>query len=146
MLYNLKDVNDRDTFRGAVNEFYSKQCIVELKKYYPKRSNSQNSYLHLILNYWGSYYGCNAEYVKQEIFKKICNREIFTAEGIDKFGRSYEYMRSSADLSTAEMTVAIERFRNWSVQQDPPLYIPSPEERDLHIGMINEIEKVKQYL
>ena len=54
-------------------------------------------------------------------------------------------LRSSASLDSAEMTTAIERFRDWSVQT-AGIYIPSAEERDLITKMEIDIERNKTYL
>ncbi|MEC4049303.1 hypothetical protein OX284_007660, partial [Flavobacterium sp. SUN046] len=47
--------------------FLSKGKTFELKEKKPKRSISQNNYLHLILSWYALEYGETLEYVKQEV-------------------------------------------------------------------------------
>ena len=54
-----------------------------------------------------------------------------------------EKRRSSKDLNTAEMTLTIERFRNWAATKG--YYLPAPdEERNLQLAEI-EIERNNEY-
>lgn len=113
--------------------------IIEKK---PKRSLSQNNYLHLILSFFALEYGETLEYVKQEIFKKQVNREIFKTEYINpKTGEVREAWRSTGSLDTKEMTLAIDRFRNFS-SKEAGIYLPAPED----MVYLNEIEReIKKY-
>jgi|SRR5690606_31698207 len=113
--------------------------IIEKK---PKRSLSQNNYLHLILSFFALEYGETLEYVKQEIFKKQVNREIFKTEYINpKTGEVREAWRSTSSLDTKEMTLAIDRFRNFS-SKEAGIYLPAPED----MVYLNEIEReIKKY-
>ena len=60
-------------------------------------------------------------------------------------GEQRKVMRSSSDLTTEEMTIAIERFRNWSADK-AGIYIPSPEEHRLVQQMEIEVQRAKLYL
>ena len=67
-------------------------------------------------------------YVKEQIYKRLVNRDVFVREIEDKFAGRIMYLRSSADLSKEEMTLTIERFRNWS-SQEAGIYLPSADEQ-----------------
>ena len=82
--------------------------------------------------------------MKCDLFKRKINPEIFIRERENKRGEKVKYLRSSADLSTAEMTTAIERFRNYSASV-AGLYIPSPNENQFLQYVEQEIEKYKEY-
>ena len=74
-------------------------------------------------------YGCSEDYAKSEYFKKGVNKDIFEVIKISKKSkREFTDYRSTADLDSAEMTIAIDRFRNWSGQND--IYLPAPNERE----------------
>lgn len=60
-------------------------------------------------------------------------------------GEMRKTFRSSSDLDTAEMTTAIERFRNWAADV-AGVYIPSPEEHRLVEQMEIEVQRAKLYL
>ena len=91
-------------------------------------------------------FGEKLEFVKQVVFKKQANKEIFLVEFTDSETReSYTYLRSSADLDQGEFNTSIERFRNLSAERG--LYIPTGEEYLTHRFQIDrEIERNKLYL
>lgn len=57
---------------------------------------------------------------------------------------TYTDIRSSADLSTAEMSTAIDRFRNYSA--DNGLYLPQPNELVYLQEIEKELETLKEHL
>lgn len=121
------------------------QKVFEIKEKRKIRSISQNRYLHLILGWFGLEYGYSLEEVKQHIFKEQVNSDLFydgEKEGVVTIHR----WRSTATLKSDEMTLAIDRFRDFSSKQG--CYLPEPSD----IGAINEMERQlsknssKQYL
>ena len=119
--------------------------IVELTEKKPRRCNQQNAYLHVILGYFAMETGNTLEWVKQQYFKKLVNADIFIREQEDKWLGRMKVLRSSADLDSAEMTTAIDRFRNWS-SSEAGIYLPSANEEDMLSLMEIEISRYKQYL
>lgn len=144
-LYNLKNVYDRKKFKEACNQMVLNNEYVELKKKKTQRSLAQNSYLHCLLGYFASEFGYTLEEVKFDIFKKICNRDIFERKRINRRGQEITYIRSSTELDKAEMTTAIERFRNYSSAQCG-LYLPSPNEGEMLFFAQQQIEQCKDYM
>lgn len=144
-LYNLKNVYDRKKFKEACNQMVLNNEYVELKKKKTQRSLAQNSYLHCLLGYFASEFGYTLEEVKFDIFKKICNRDIFERKRINRRGQQITYIRSSTELDKAEMTTAIERFRNYSSAQCG-LYLPSPNEGEMLFFAQQQIEQCKDYM
>ena len=145
MIYNLTNEYEVPKFKEKVAKLLSEQATVELKKIYPKRSIAQNNYLHLLLGYFGSEYGLSIEEVKLDIFKRTCNPDLFKRSGTNKKGLRIEFLRSTAELSTAEMTTAIERFRNWS-SAVAGIYLPSANEQEFLIHIRQVIEENKEYI
>lgn len=145
MIFNLNNPYEVQNFKDYVNRLFKQGGMVEVKKKSPKRSLSQNSYLHLILGYFGSQYGVSIDEAKCDYFKRTCNKEIFEREGANKRGQTIKYLRSSADLTTAEMTLAIERFRNWSASV-AGIYLPSPNEQSFLAYCEQEIEREREFL
>lgn len=85
------------------------------------------------------------DWVKKEYYKKLVNPQTFIREKEDRFTGKTKYLRSSADLDTTEMTLTIDRFRNWSASQ-VGVYLPAPdEERLLQLAEI-EIERNKEFI
>lgn len=126
------------------NALVKKGCIVELTEKKPQRTSKQNRYLHSILAYFGLEVGETAEYVKENYFKLLCNKDIFVREVDDKYCGKIRILRSSSELDTMEMTTAIERYRNWCASEG--VYIPSAEEHLMVQQMEMEIERNKVYL
>lgn len=87
---------------------------VELKKYYPPRSNKQRKFLHFLLNYFAHSYGCSVTEAKECYLKQIACRDMFEVEKQDKNGREIHYFRSTEDLNTAEYASVIRNFIEWS--------------------------------
>jgi hypothetical protein len=137
MIYNTTNPLHRNQLIEKVKYYIQKGKEVELKVKHPKRSISQNAYLHLILTWFALEYGDTVDYVKQDLFKKQVNRQIFETEFVNKkTGECRQDWRSTASLSTAEMTLAIERFRNYA-SIEAGIYLPEPED----IVSIAELER-----
>lgn len=146
MLYDLQNELHAENFKKRVNALFLKKCIVELTEKKPQRTLKQNSYLHAALGFFGMQFGYTIEEVKMWYFKDTCNKELFVRHKTDTItGEQRKYLRSSAELTTEEMTVAIERFRNWSADV-AGVYIPSPDEHRLVEQMEIEVMRGRMYL
>lgn len=149
-LFNLHNEYERHQFKAYCNKVYE-ECIksplglVEVKKKHRQRSLSQNAYLHVCLGYYASEFGLTLEEVKFDVFKKKCNPDIFKKHRKNKRGIEVEYIRSSRDLDTLEMTTAIERFRNYS-SAVAGLYIPAPNETEALFAAQQQMEKYEEYM
>lgn len=145
MIYNLSTENDKQRFKDKVNKLYSEQKIVELKEKKPIRSVKQNAYLHLIITWFAIENACELEWVKQKYFKELCNKEIFVTTKLDPYtGQEETHLKSSSEITTEEMTTAIQRFRNWSSQNGT--YLPEPEDVEFLTHIQIESQKYKEYL
>lgn len=144
MLYDLSNTLQCESFKVKAEALAKKGGIVELTEKKQQRTSAQNRYLHSILAYFGLEVGETAEYVKKNYFKILCNKDLFIREVDDKYLGKIKVLRSSADLDTAEMTTAIERYRNWCASEG--VYIPSAEEHLLVQQMEIEISRNRMYL
>lgn len=144
-LYNLNNPYDLKKFKEKCNDMVRKKAYVELKSKLTQRTLAQNSYLHVLLGYFGSEFGMTLEQVKHDIFKKICNKDIFVRKRKCKRGFEVEYIRSTTELDKGEMTTAIERFRNYS-SAECGLYLPQPNEQDALFYAQQQMDAMKDYL
>lgn len=144
-LYDLSNPLHAQNFRLRSDALLRKQCVVELTEKKPQRTTQQNRYLHAALGYFGALTGNTLDYVKRYYFKAHCNPDLFIIEKNDPLLGIVRTLRSSADLTTEEMTLAIERFRNWAAQ-DAEIYIPSPDEHRLVQMMEVEVSRARLYL
>ena len=145
MIYNLSSPLDKANFLLRAKKLAESGVIVDLTEKKPKRSLPQNKYLHVILAYFGTQTGNTLEWVKQQYYKKLVNPDLFIREKEDKYLGRIKVLRSSADLDMAEMSLSIDRFRNWSAQE-AGVYIPAADEAILIQHMEIEIERNKEFL
>ncbi len=127
MLYDLKKSTDCQRARRRFEDLVEEETVIELKKKV-KRSTSQNSYLHLILGWFAIETGYTLDEAKQ-IYKDL-NPRIYRYE---KNGKAFT--RSSSDLSTTEMGLTIDRFRDYS-SIEAGIYLPEPSD----LAFLTEIE------
>lgn len=140
MIYNLDTTLDRERLKKRITALYAARKVVEVTEVKPKRSNAQNRYLHLILGEFAMQTGNTLDYVKENYFKRLCNAETFVSRQLDRYAGTVEVLKSSAELTTAELTTAIERFRNWA-SAEAAIYLPAPNDYD----WLAEVEREMQY-
>jgi hypothetical protein len=109
-----------------------KKPVIEIVKVSPKRSLNQNSYLHLLLGYFGLHFGYTIEETKQ-VYKQV-SRDIYTYKKNDTI-----FIRSSADLTTEEMAKTIDAFMKVSAENGCELP-PATDEAWLR-SVSNQIER-----
>lgn len=144
MLYDLKNPLDRERFKRRCNALFKKQCVVELSEKV-KRSSQQNRYLHLLLGYLAMETGNSLDYAKEVFYKRSANREIFVREKEDELIGRTEYLRSSADLTTEEFSMSIDRLRDWS-SQTAGIYLPSPSEEEFLASIEYEMSRQQRWI
>lgn len=141
MIYNPNKEIDVQNAMSKIKWFISNHKLFELKEKRRKRTVAQNSYLHLILSWFGLQTGYTLQEVKQDIFKKHVNPELFYEGDYNGGIVQIDRWRSTADLDTKELTLAIDRFRDFS-SREVGIYLPEP--KDLAMLQDMEIELSKQ--
>lgn len=144
-LYDTSNPLDKANFVLRAKKLAESGKIVELAEKKPKRSLNQNAYCHLAISYFASQYGCTLEWAKAQYFKKLVNPDLFIREKEDKFLGKVKYLRSSADLDVTEMSLAIDRWRNWC-SMEASIYIPNVDDYYSIQLMEVEIKKNEKYL
>lgn len=141
--YDLRDPRDFLAALDFINQAKDQGFDIELKRFYRKRTNPQNAYLHLALSYFAHCYGCTLLEAKEIYFKQYACRDIFLVETTDKNGNNAKYYRSTADLNTVEMSNAINNFVAYAHCNG--IEIPAPND-ELGIRYCErEIEKTRSY-
>lgn len=146
MKYNLANPLHRQQLRTRFEALVKRQQgIVELREVKPTRTNRQNAYLHTLISYFALQVGETAEYVKSAYYKQASNKDTFEYVFTDPVTRqTTTRLRSSAVLTTEEMTRTIERFRNWSAAV-AGIYLPSPEDHAAITEMELEVERARAW-
>lgn len=145
MRYNGSNPLHAMQARQRLEKLIREGKIFDLTEKKPKRTLSQNNYLHLILAYFACQTGNTLEWVKSEYYKKLVNPQTFIRERDDPYLGRVKYLRSSADLETDEMTLTIDRFRGWSASE-AGVYLPAPDDLRLMELAEIEIERNKEYI
>lgn len=141
MKFNLAVPAETKRAKEYLERLMSKNNLIELKKISPKRSLSQNSYLHLLLSAFGAHFGYTLEEAKL-IYKQL-NKDIYFYTK-EVRGKKWEFMRSSADLNVEEMTKSIDILREWSDKAGYPL--PTATDEGWLREIENAIEQSRYYL
>lgn len=111
--YKLSDPRDLMAAYDFLNKAKELNFDIELKKYYPPRSNKQRKFLHFLLSYFAHQYGCTVVEAKDVYLKQLACRDIFEVEK-EIHGMNVHYFRSTEDLNTAEYSSVIRNFIDWS--------------------------------
>lgn len=146
MIYNPNKEIDIQNSITRINWLIKNKKLFELTQKREKRSISQNSYLHLLFSWFGLQTGHTFKEVKQDIFKMHVNSDLFY-EGEIEGAITVQRWGSTADLNTKQMTLAIDRFRDFS-SKECGFYLPEPKDLVLLQDMEIELSKhsSKQYL
>lgn len=145
MVYNLKDPMDVERFNKYVERLLKGGEVVDLKKKEVGRTLKQNSYVHLIIGYFASQYGCGFDEAKIDFYKRAANRDLFERKEVNAKGVEVTYLRSSADLTEEEMSLSIDRFRYWSASV-ASIYLPTKEDSEMQDYAMREIDNVKEFI
>lgn len=137
MIFNLANQEELAKAREYLNQVARLGKRVEIVRKAEHRTLNQNSYLHLILGYFGTQTGYTAEEAK--VLYKRLSSDLYVYE---KNGT--KFLRSSADLSKEDMAKSIDRFMQYSEKQGVPL--PLVNNQDFLDLATNTVEAQKQYL
>lgn len=134
--YDLKIDADINAFKVRSEYFIKQQKKVELKAIRKRRTVNQNRYLYALYATVATEFGYTIEEIKQTI--KISLGYAYEKDG-------FTLLKSTAKMNTKELTVFIDKLRNWSA--DTGLYLPTSEEYLINNYSIDRnIEKNEQYL
>lgn len=123
-IFNPRQFDYKERSRSMLEFLIRHEKVFEIKEKRKIRTNQQNRYLHLAFKQVQLDTGYSFDEVKQLLFKKIVNPEIFVKQS--SLG---EYLRSTSELDTLEMTKAINKFRDYCISE-MGIYIPEPNEEE----------------
>jgi hypothetical protein len=135
--FNLSFPSEVRQARDQLDYLIAKKKLVEIRPIKQTRTLNQNSYLHLLLGYFGQHFGYTLEESKQ-IYKKL-NHSIYAYSK-----NNTVFWKSSADITVDEMTDSIELFRTKSANEGCPL--PPATDQGWLREIEREIERSESYL
>lgn len=145
MRYDLSDPMQAAQAKTRLEALVRRGAVADLSEK-RQRSLSQNAYLHVILAYFGLQVGETLDVVKRQYYKTYCNASLYVREKTDAvFGRRVRYLRSSSDLTSEEMTLSIERFRDFA-SHEAGVYIPTSDEHAFLLRMETEVERARAFI
>jgi hypothetical protein len=146
MIYNLNIKYDLTRAINRIKWLARKGKRIELTEISQRRSIKSNAYLHLLLSAGALEIGETLEHFKRKFYKIEYNKDLFVYERINpKTGLKRLDLRSSSDLTDAEMSLSIERLKD-KFCQDTGIVLPEPHEKEFLDYYQNEIEKNKRWL
>ena len=143
MVYDLSSDFQRKAFLARVDNLMEKGAVVELtEKVF--RSPNPHRYLHLLIGVVAIETGNTLEDAKKWYFKETCNSDLFHVQHRDKMGNYIDHIRSTAELTKEEMSMAIDRFKRWGAENG--IYMPNPDDASLLKAIEIEMGRMKPYL
>ena len=143
MLYDLTSEMQRKSFLARVDYLLEKCSVAELTEK-TFRTRNQNSYLHLLIGVVAMETGNTLEDAKTYYFKKVVNPDLFQVYVKDKMGNTIDRLRSTAELTKEEMSMAIDRFKRWGAENG--IYLPNPGDESLLRDIEIEMGRNRAYL
>lgn len=137
MNYNLADPKELKACRNRISYLARKGSRAKVNEVQMKRTLSQNSYLHLIIQAFGAHFGYTSEEAKL-IYKQV-NSETYYYK---KKGRTF--IKSSADLTKEQMMRTIDKFMEAS--KEAGYALPLADDKEWLLQIENEIERTQRYL
>ena len=143
MVYDLSSDFQRKSFLAKMDNLMEKGAVVELTEK-AFRSPNQNRYLHLLIGAVPSETGNPPEDAKTHYFKTVVKPDLFQVYVKDNMGNTIDRLRSTAELTKEEMSMAIDRFKRWGAENG--IYMPNPDDASLLKAIEIEMGRMKSYL
>ena len=137
MIYRLSNEIEARNAQARLDYLTRKGKKIEIKQRNAVRTLNQNSYLHLIISYFGSQMGLNIN--ESKFYYKRISEDIYVYRKMDN-----DYYRSSKDLTKAEMSRTIDRFINHAEANG--IQMPRAGEQEFIDHCRNEMEQNSAYL
>lgn len=137
MKYTTANKVEADAAREYLERLITDKRTVEIKRVSKRRSLKQNNYLYLLLGEFASELGYTVNEAKT--LYKMENLDIYSYTKNDKV-----FLRSSADLTTDEMTKTVDRFRTYAGELG--IDLPLPTDEAWLQSLENKIEQNRRYL
>ena len=128
MKYDLSKSYDKQKALEYLSKLTESESKASLTKIHPKRSVSQNAYLHVLFSLWGNNFGYTIDEAKHTV--KVALEYVYINNGSTHDfipETTVIYLHKTSTMDTKELTTFIEKFRDWSAQTCE-FYLPSPEE------------------
>lgn len=138
MRYDLSKENEAREASEFLAGSIMRDKLVEIKVVRPTRSLRANAYYHLLLGICGSEWGYSLAEMKI-MHKRDISPNIFIYFKNDK-----PFTKSSADLTSKELSDSIEQLKKYAAEQS--LILPEPNDEDALRHWERQIQTNERYL
>lgn len=138
MRYDLTDAGQYDDAIKFIHDCFARDKTIEIKVVRPKRSLRANAYLHLLLQIFGSEFGYSLAEAKT-IYKRDVAPNIYVY-----YKNDMPFIRSSADLTSKEISDSIEQLKKYSAENG--LVLPEPNDEEKLRYYEKQIQSNERYL
>ena len=118
MILNLDAEFSARKARALLEKYIAAGYKIELRRILPKRTLSQNAYLHSLISILAIEIG-HSLYEMKQIIKLTCPFMHYEKDGIT-------FLKQTSKLDTKDMTALIDWMRNYYAMQG--IYLPSPDD------------------
>lgn len=149
MIYNLADDRDLEKFLERAGELSGREAVVELTRVSPKRTQSQNNYLHALLQGFGLEFGMTADEAKT-VYKRDFNPHLYVYERLlytdPETGEEIysKHLRSTRDLTKDQMADSIDNLLRKSSELG--CMLPAADDTAALYEINNKAEMYNRYL
>lgn len=138
MRYNLKNETEYKEASDFLSLSFMNDKTVEIKVVRPQRSLKANAYYHLLLNICGIEWG----YSMQEM--KILHKRDISPSIFIYFKNDSPFTKSSADLTSKELSDSIEQLKKYAAEQS--LVLPEPSDDEALRYWEKQIESNRRFI
>lgn len=133
MILDTSIASDKHKAQIYFDKLLANMDKIELKKISPKRSLNQNSYLHALFSLFALNFGYSAEESKTLIKREL--GYIYERNG-------HKFLSKTSEMTTKELTVFIDRMRNYSAANG--CWLPSADDFNAdYVGYMKEVERAE---
>jgi len=130
--YDIEIGGDKHFWQGELSRFGPDEpVVINIKKWYKKRSLKQNSLFHAYIGIMADYFGYAPDTMKQLVGLKWLQAPLQDAQGNEMIdvttGEVLFEIRSTASLNTLEMAELTDAMRTWAME-GWSIKLPLPEE------------------
>lgn len=142
MIYDFNDPLQYLEAMKIIEKATERKLKLEIKKVRKMKTTSQINYLHFLIEYFATQYGCTVNEAKEVYLKRYACPHIFRDLKPNDYGMIIETYKSTADLTIPEMSSAINNFIEWArIKTDGLIILPYPEEKSFERYAQQQIEK-----
>lgn len=123
-VYNPNDPRDYLSICKFIEKAKSCKFLIDMKKFHPVQTDSQQRYIHFMLSYWAMKNGETFYSSLRNLQEHICPVPFYTGEKDERGNQKYKPLTA---LTTAEASSVIRNFLDYASMNGT--LIPEPDDK-----------------